>query len=231
MPRRLRLHYPDAIDHLLARGNGRQNIVCDDVDRDRLTHLNSVRAGMVEHPAAWAWSSYRGYAHRGRRLEWVAYDELLASWGGEFGGQDQAGADGQYVTAGLSEPPESPWKEATRDGSSGVEHSSIESGRWCAASRAGNRDWCRVFPCHQYVRSSVPLHEIEPTEPRHRGCRHPARAALAYLARSAADSVDQCGAGGNARGLECGQRPQPDSAFRRLVSHRCKRPRAVEMPR
>ena len=36
MPRRLRLQYPDAIYHLMARGNGRQDIVCDDVDRERL---------------------------------------------------------------------------------------------------------------------------------------------------------------------------------------------------
>ena len=78
----------------------------------RYVHLNPVRARMVEHPAAWAWSSYPGYAHRGRRLEWVAYDELLASWGGAFGGPSPAGAYRRYVTAGLSEPPESPWKEA-----------------------------------------------------------------------------------------------------------------------
>ena len=36
MPRRLRLQYPDAIYHVMARGNGRQNIVRDDIDRDRL---------------------------------------------------------------------------------------------------------------------------------------------------------------------------------------------------
>ena len=30
----------------------------------RYVHLNPVRAGMVEHPADWAWSSYPGYAHR-----------------------------------------------------------------------------------------------------------------------------------------------------------------------
>jgi REP element-mobilizing transposase RayT len=45
----------------------------------RYVHLNPVRARWVEHPAAWRWSSYPGYAHRGRRLEWVAWDELLAS--------------------------------------------------------------------------------------------------------------------------------------------------------
>jgi REP element-mobilizing transposase RayT len=160
MPRRLRLQYPGAIYHLMARGNGRQDIVRDDDDRRRLLeslaravarcswtisafvvlsnhfhlvlktprpnlargmqaflsayanawarrhrfcghvfqgryrtesvedetylwtvtrymHLNPVRARLVEHPAAWPWSSYPGYAQGGRRLEWVAYDELI----------------------------------------------------------------------------------------------------------------------------------------------------------
>src|SRR5438034_6474533 len=36
MPRRLRIQYHDAIYHLMARGNGRQDIVRDDHDRDRL---------------------------------------------------------------------------------------------------------------------------------------------------------------------------------------------------
>jgi hypothetical protein len=30
------LRYPGAIYHLMARGNGRQDAVCDDVDRERL---------------------------------------------------------------------------------------------------------------------------------------------------------------------------------------------------
>jgi REP element-mobilizing transposase RayT len=158
---RSRIQYHDAIYHVMARGNGRQEIVRDDTDRDRLqehlgraaircgwrvcafvivpnhihvvlktpqpnlsrgmqaflsayangrsprhrfgghvfqgryraelvenptylwtvtryVHLNPVRAQMLEHPAAWAWSSYPGYAHRGRRLDPVAYDEVLA---------------------------------------------------------------------------------------------------------------------------------------------------------
>jgi hypothetical protein len=36
MPRRLRLQYSGAIYHLMARGNGRQDIVRDDVDREWL---------------------------------------------------------------------------------------------------------------------------------------------------------------------------------------------------
>src|SRR5262249_3654131 len=78
----------------------------------RYVHLNPVRAGVAEHPADWEWSSYPGYAHRTRRLEWLAYDELLASWTGAFGGSDPAGAYRRYVTAGLSDPPDSPWKDA-----------------------------------------------------------------------------------------------------------------------
>jgi hypothetical protein len=36
MPRQLRLQYPDAIYHFKARGIGRQHVVRDDVDPDRL---------------------------------------------------------------------------------------------------------------------------------------------------------------------------------------------------
>ena len=36
MARRLRVQYPDAIYHVMARGNGRQDIVRDDADRERL---------------------------------------------------------------------------------------------------------------------------------------------------------------------------------------------------
>ena len=78
----------------------------------RYVHLNPVRAGLVDHPVDWRWSSYPGYADRRRRLDWVAHDELLASWDGAFGGSDAAAAHRRYVTAGLAEPPPSPWSEA-----------------------------------------------------------------------------------------------------------------------
>jgi REP element-mobilizing transposase RayT len=195
MPRRLRIQYSDAIYHLMARGNGGQDIVLDDHDREQLqaglaravrryswrvyafviltnhlhlvlqtpepnlargmqsflsayanawarrhrfvghvfqgryraelvedetylwsvtryVHLNPVRAGLVAEPATWPWSSYPGYAHRRRRLDWVAYDDLLASWSGAFGGSDAASTYRRYVTAGLAEPPPSPWSDA-----------------------------------------------------------------------------------------------------------------------
>jgi putative transposase len=271
MPRRLRLQYPDAIYHLMARGNGLQDIVTDDLDRDRLqehlgraaarcswrvyafaimsnhlhivlktpqpnlargmqtflsayangwsrrhrfyghvfqgryrtelvedetylwtvtryVHLNPVRAGLVEQPAAWPWSSYPGYARRGRRLNWVAYDDLLASWVRAFGGQDSAAAYRRYVTAGLAEPPQSPWTEAYHG--------------WILGSRAfidrvgaivrGNsrRERRRESRLLQGVSLSrvtevvCAYYAIETTELSLRGSRHPARAALAYLART-----------------------------------------------
>jgi putative transposase len=36
MPRRLRIEFPDAIYHVMTRGNARQDIVHDDADRRRL---------------------------------------------------------------------------------------------------------------------------------------------------------------------------------------------------
>jgi hypothetical protein len=55
MPRRLRLQYADAIYHLMARGNGRQHIVCDDVDRDRLQeHLRRAAIRYSWHVYAFA---------------------------------------------------------------------------------------------------------------------------------------------------------------------------------
>jgi putative transposase len=39
MPRRLRLEYPQAIHHVMARGNARQDIVHDEADRRKWVEL------------------------------------------------------------------------------------------------------------------------------------------------------------------------------------------------
>ena len=195
MARRLRIQYPDAIYHVMARGNGRQDIVADDADRERLVacleravrrsgwvlyafvvltnhlhlvlrtprpnlakgmhlflssyangwarrhrrsghlfqgryrtelvedesylwvltryvHLNPVRAGLAAKPDAWRWSSCPGYFRRRDRLEWVAYESLLTAWAGEFGGTEPEASYRRFVSAGLANPPPSPWAEA-----------------------------------------------------------------------------------------------------------------------
>ena len=271
MARRLRLQYPGAIYHLMARGNGRQEIVSDDADRDRLqedlgkaavrcswrvyafaimsnhlhivlktpqpnlargmqaflsgyanvwarrhkfsghvfqgryrtelvedetylwtvtryVHLNPVRAKIVEHPAAWAWSSYPGYAHRARRLEWLAYDDLLASWTGAFGGSDPAGAYRRYVTRGLTDPPESPWKDAYHGWvlGSGAFIDRVKAmvrGEPPREQRRESRLMLSV-PLSRIVEVVCAFYEVKPKELSQRGSRLPARAGLVYLARS-----------------------------------------------
>ena len=271
MPRRLRLQYPDAIYHVMARGNGRQKIVRDDADRDRLqehlgraalrccwriyafalmsnhlhivlktpqpnlargmqaflsgyanawsrrhrfsghvfqgryrtelvedetylwtvsryVHLNPVRRRLVEHPALWSWSSYPGYAHRGRRLEWVAYDELLACWGGAFGGPDPGADYRRIVTAGLTAPPESPWKDAFHGWILGGSAFIDRIKRMVRDEpRSERRRESRALQALSLSRISEIIcahYDTDPAELSRRGSRHPGRAAFAHLARS-----------------------------------------------
>jgi putative transposase len=154
----------------------------------RYVHLNPVRADMVDHPAAWAWSSYPGYAHCARRLEWLAYDDLLASWTGALGGSDPAGAYRRYVTRGLSDPPESPWKDAYHGWVLGsgafIERvKAMVRGELPRERRRESRLMLSV-PLSRIIEVVCAFYEIEPTELRLRGSRHPARAGLVYLARS-----------------------------------------------
>jgi putative transposase len=272
MARRLRVQYPGAIYHLMARGNGRQDIVCDDADRDRLVdhlgraaircswhvyafaimsnhlhvvlktpepnlsrgmqsflsayanawsrrhrfnghvfqgryrtelvedetylwtvtryvHLNPARARLVERPSAWKWSSYPGYVREQRRLEWVAYDELLASWAGEFGGSgaEPAAAYRRFVAAGLSQTPASPWADAYHGWILGSQK--FVDRVKAMVSQEPRRD--RRRESRRIQRLSIARvsevvcanYGIESSELSRRGSRHPARAAMAYLAR------------------------------------------------
>jgi putative transposase len=51
----------------------------------RFIHLNPVRAGLVQPPEQWEWSSYPGYRDARRAQVWVAHDELLRAWQGDQG--------------------------------------------------------------------------------------------------------------------------------------------------
>jgi putative transposase len=153
----------------------------------RHVHLNPVRAGLVEQPRDWAWSSYPGYARKEQRWEWVAYDELLSSCGGTPGGSDPAGSYRRYVSAGLSEPLKSPWTEA---------HQGWILGSGKFVDRVGamlrGEPGLRRRPASRPVKgvslsrvcdAICTLYGVKRSELRRRGNRHPARAALAYLAR------------------------------------------------
>jgi putative transposase len=195
MPRRLRIEFDGAIDHVMARGNARQKIVRDDADRRRLIdgleqsvvrhgwdllsyvvmgnhlhllvktprpnlgagmqsflsgyaiwagrrwrrpghlfqgryrtemiedesyywtvsryiHLNPVRAGLVQRPEQWEWSSFTGYCDARRAQAWVAHDELLAARQGDHGGRNARQAYRRFVERGVDDPPTSPFRDA-----------------------------------------------------------------------------------------------------------------------
>jgi len=80
----------------------------------RYVHLNPVRGDrpVANHPEAWPWSSYPGYAHERKRLDYIAYDSVLRAWQGEQGGSDARRAYRCFVEGGVAAPPASPFAEA-----------------------------------------------------------------------------------------------------------------------
>ena len=80
MPRQLRIHYPQALHHVMSRGNRREDIFPDDVDRqDFLKTLAEAcqKAGWQVH-----WSSFGYYlAAAQHRPDWVRVDRLLGEHG------------------------------------------------------------------------------------------------------------------------------------------------------
>ena len=270
MARRLRIQYPGAIYHVMARGNARQDIVDDDADRRRLLaaleqsvrrsgwvlyafvfmtnhlhlvlktpranlatgmqlflssyatwwarrhragghlfqsryrnelvedetylwvltryiHLNPVRAGIVQRPEQWPWSSYPGYARRRDRLDWVAYEELLAAWSGEFGRTDAEASYRRFVTAGIVDPPAAPWHEARHNWILGSERfvdrlRVIVQGRARRDVRREER-LLRGVGLERVVEAVCQHYGVDQAELARRGSRSPARAALAYVAR------------------------------------------------
>lgn len=80
----------------------------------RYLHLNPLRTKrpLVTHPAEWHWSSYRGYARRRDRLDFIAYDGTLEAIQAEYGGQDPARAYRRFVEAGIKDKPDNPFAVA-----------------------------------------------------------------------------------------------------------------------
>ena len=78
----------------------------------RYIHLNPVRARtMVEvaDPADYAWSSFRGYLRKRDRRDWMTYSRVLAGFGpGATAARSRRYAS--FVRAGVTDPPERPWK-------------------------------------------------------------------------------------------------------------------------
>jgi putative transposase len=96
----------------LFQGRFRGHLIEEDgyfLEVSRYIHLNPVRAGLVQRPADWAWSSCAGYCQARRALPWVTYGRVL----GEFGAGDIARRQyGRFLDAGIAKPPSSPFADA-----------------------------------------------------------------------------------------------------------------------
>ena len=75
----------------------------------RYVHLNPVRAGVVERPEQYQWSSYRGYIGKVKEETWVEYSWVLSGFG-----RDKMRARKkykEYTEEGLGRGMESPLKK------------------------------------------------------------------------------------------------------------------------
>lgn len=98
------------VGHLLQ---GRYRAIL--VDRDeyllplsRYVHLNPVRAGMVESPEGYAWSSYGGYIGKAQKEDWIEYSWVLSQFDRDW--KRAAKKYKGYVAEAVLELGESPWK-------------------------------------------------------------------------------------------------------------------------
>jgi REP element-mobilizing transposase RayT len=80
----------------------------------RYIHLNPCvgTRSLADKPDSWRHSTFRGYARRPDRLDFVDYESLLAAWTGEYGGRNAAISYRRFVAQGLDDPPPNPLESA-----------------------------------------------------------------------------------------------------------------------
>ena len=77
----------------------------------RYIHLNPVRAGMVDNPEKYKWSSCCQYFRSAKAPPWLAWEEILIKHGKTLGAARKAYRE--YLHEGVETPPESPLKLKT----------------------------------------------------------------------------------------------------------------------
>ncbi len=75
----------------------------------RYIHLNPLRAGMVDNPVDYPWSSYQYYVGQKKSPEWLVTDFNLSYFGGSRSAAPEAYRD--FVEALVNQEYESPLKE------------------------------------------------------------------------------------------------------------------------
>ena len=123
-----------------------------------------------------------------RRVPWVAYEELLQNWQGEFGGTDVVAAYRQFVEFELEGRVPSPFAHAI-DGwilGSAEFAQKIRALISPASHEPALLRQRRVAPCTfaEILSAVCEYYGVLATDLARRGSRHPARTALATLARA-----------------------------------------------
>jgi len=98
------------VGHLLQ---GRYRAILVEKDRyllslSRYVHLNPVRAGLVERPEEYQWSSYRGYIGKEKGEDWIEYRWVISQFGEQRKRAERRYKS--YVEEGLREGAEDPLK-------------------------------------------------------------------------------------------------------------------------
>ena len=75
----------------------------------RYIHLNPCRAGMVEDPGDYAWSSFPGYVRSSKQYDWLTYKRVLDRFG-PGAALLRRRRYASFVRAGVETPPPCPWK-------------------------------------------------------------------------------------------------------------------------
>ena len=84
----------------------------------RYVVLNPVRAGMVDHPGKWSWSSYNAMLGEVSAPSWLATNKLLAQFGSKR--NEAVHRYRQFVAQGIGQ--ESIWRHLNRQVFLGDDH-------------------------------------------------------------------------------------------------------------
>jgi REP element-mobilizing transposase RayT len=155
----------------------------------RYVHLNPVPVPvLVASPRDWPWSTYAGSVDPTRRWDWVAYETRLSvsAWQGTFGGRNSSAAYEAFVEGG--------------EASVGDPFATAIDGWILGSQPFADRIREQLQPANRRTPTAVQrtsLGQLEAAVRAHfgigdhelasAGSRHPARAALAYLARQHPD--------------------------------------------
>jgi len=79
------------------------------LELSRYVHLNPAKAGKVDRPEKYKWSSYPGYIRKKQELPWVEYAWVLSQFGSDkVSGRHKYRA---FVIKGLQQPKQNPFAE------------------------------------------------------------------------------------------------------------------------